>query len=212
MTIPKGKIISIRVNDSDIFSDAGIEIAPQITIDTEITINLQSKFDSLLGSGANKVLGVFSGAMYSLTEKSFTGQFKEMGYRYWTGTEPVTFSFDTTLYMKTSARKDVFEPAKVLMKLPLPMLAKKGEGFGLIAPGPSVLDALNIDTKFGRMYSFRCGVFYLPAVVFEKAEPTWSSEVDEEGYPIWCKLQMEISSLYTANTNMIDKFGFGAGA
>lgn len=212
MTIPKGKIISIRVGDSDIFSDAGIEIVPQITIDTEITINLQSKFDSLLGSGANKVLGVFSGTAYSLTGKSFTGQFKEMGYRYWTGTEPITFSFDTKLCMKTSARKDVFEPAKVLMKLPLPKLAKKGEGFGLIAPGPSILDALDIETKFSRMYSFRCGVFYLPSVVFEKAEPTWSSEVDEEGYPIWCKLQMEISSLYTANTDMIDKFGFGVEA
>lgn len=206
MIIPSGKVVTILVNSENVFSDAGIANPPIMTIDTEITINLQSKFDYLLGSGVNKLFGVFSGAAYSLSGKSFTGQFKEMGYRFWNQTEPVQFSFETTFYMKTSAKKDVFEPAKVLMKLPLPAVASKGEGFGLIAPGPSILDALDIETKRGRQYSFRCGAFYLPSVLFEKAEPTWSSDVDEEGYPIWCRIQMELSSLYTANTQMIDNF------
>lgn len=207
MKIPKGKIITIRANDRDIFDDAGVK-KPILTIDTEITINLQSEFDNLLGSGVNKFLAAASNAIYAATGKSYSGQFKEMGYRFWSGTKPITFAFETTLNMKTSAKKDVFDPAKVLMKLPLPSESTSDQGFGLIAPGPSIISILSEDrVEFGKSYSFRCGVFYLPQVLFEKAEPTWSSEVDEDGYPIWCKIQMEVSSLYVATTDMIDRFG-----
>lgn len=207
MIIPKGKIITIRAGDRDIFDDAGVK-KPILTIDTEITIDLQSEFSNLLGTGVNKFLSVTSAAIYSATGKSYSGQFKEMGYKFWSGTDPISFSFDTTLNMKTSAKKDVFDPAKVLMKLPLPREPDPGEGFGLIAPGPSILSEISKDSvKFEKSYSFRCGVFYLPQVLFQKAEPTWSSDVDEDGYPIWCRIQIEVSSLYVATTNMIDGFG-----
>lgn len=204
MNIPSGKIVTIKSKSGNIFDS--IEVSPIMTIDTEITINLQSQFESLIGNTTQKILSGASAAIYAWSGKSLGTQFKAMGYKYWTGTNPVEFSFSTTFHMKTSGKKDVLDPAKVLMRLALPTEANTEEGFGLIAPGPSVLDALGVETQFGEKYSFRCGSFYLPSVVFEKAEPTWSSEVDDEGYPIWCTVQVDLTSIYTATTQMIGDF------
>lgn len=203
MIIPKGKKITILENGAEILPQ-GIEL----TLDTPLTVKLQSNFDYLIGnSSVSKLLVTAGSALRDVAGIGGTGAFKEMGYRQWTGTEPLRFSFSTTLNMKHSARTDVFEPATALMKLCLPEEARQGEGIGLIAPGPSILTAMGVRTDKARDYSFRCGVFYAPQVLIEAVEPTFSSEIDEDGYPTWCTLQIDVTSLFTATTDSIDKFG-----
>jgi hypothetical protein len=46
--------------------------------------------------------------------------------------------------------------------------------------------------------------FRLKKIVVEKAEPTFSIEVDERGYPIAGKISLDIKSVYIATTGMID--------
>jgi len=208
--IARGKIIKLALNGADIMPQG-----TTLTLDSELTLNLQSQFEPLLGFAVNKSIGALSGAISAATGFGVsTGQFKELGYKIWTGTEPIQFTFSTTLNMKHSAKNDVWIPMQELMKLPLPMEAQGLDasdglgGFGLIAPGPSIAEAAGINTKFKRNYSFRCGPFYLPKVVISRVEPSFSTESDEDGYPIWATLTVDVSSLFVATTRDIQNFGF----
>ena len=42
----------------------------------------------------------------------------------------------------------------------------------------------------------------------KRAEPTWSLETDSNGYPIWGKIALDINSLSTATTDMLDNRNF----
>jgi hypothetical protein len=201
MIIPKGKVITILKNGSDDIMPSGVVL----TLDTEVTLSLQSHFEQLIGNTTLKAGTVLSGAIKAFTGETVSGSFKQAGYQIWTGTDPLTFAFSTTLNMKTSALRDVFAPAKILMNLVLPEEAS-GNGFGLNAPGPTIVDALGTKTNYSKQYSFRCGIIYLPSIIITKAEPTFSDDVDEQGYPIWCTLQIEVSSVFTATTDLINGF------
>jgi len=208
MNIPKGKEVKIAVNGKGIFE--GLSNSPKMTLYSDLTLTLRSQFSPLLGdqsSSARTLLGVVGQLSRDVLGFGFSGQFKEQGYQVWTSTDPIRFSIEVMFHMKTSAKNDVFYPSQALMKLPLPYTSEKG--IGLTAPGPSIAEAMGTTTQYGTRYSFRCGVFYLPNVIVEAVEPTMSSETDSEGYPIWCQLKIDISSIFTATQNEINLFGYG---
>jgi hypothetical protein len=207
MIIPKGKEVKIAANGKNILNDK------RMFLSSEITLSLTSSFQHLLGDQSNNaltVLGVVSGVTESLTGKGFTGKFAELGYQIWTSTEPVRFSFEVLFNMITNAKTDVLEPAKILMNLPLPIDKSKTKegGIGLKAPGPSIVEALNKEAKYSKRYSFRCGSFYLHNIIIKTVEPTFSSDVDENGFPIWCQLKIDVESLFTATQDQINNFGY----
>lgn len=212
MKIPAGKKIIIRDKGQDIFEKAKLD-GVEMILDTEITIDLSSTFEELLSFNINKSLMVATSLVSSFTGFTVSSQFKEMGYRMWTKTEPIKFSCSVTFHMTYSGKKEVLEPMKVLMKLPLPTKAEKGEGFGLNPPGPSILTALEKgdSAEFEHSYSLRCGAYYFKSIIVEKAQPTFSTETDDEGFPIWGTIQLDVCSLYTATTNDIDDFGKNLG-
>lgn len=210
MKIPAGKKVVIRDKGINIFEKEGLSKDIEMILDSEITIDLSSTFDELLSFNINKSLMVATSLVSSFTGYTFSSQFKEMGYRMWTKTEPIKFSCSVTFNMTYSGEKEVLEPMKVLMKLPLPTsMNKTGKGFGLKPPGPSILTALDKqdEADFEHSYSLRCGPYYFKSIVIEKAQPTFSAETDDNGFPIWGTIQLDVSSLYTATTNDIDGFG-----
>jgi hypothetical protein len=106
------------------------------------------------------------------------------------------------------------EPAKALMRIPLPT---EGGGLGLTPPGPSVLEVFSEngvssgrETVAGKQLSMFIGnTIWMKKMIVTSVEPTFSAETDEDDYPIWCKLKIDISSIYTATSNMVDTyFGF----
>jgi hypothetical protein len=208
MKIPAGKKIKIRENGEDIFEKNGLS-GIEMYLDSEITISLASSFEELLSFGLQKNILAFTSVLHSFTGYSISSQFKEMGYRMWTKTEPIKFSATVKFNMTYSGEEEVLKPMKVLMKLPLPSMAEKGEGFGLVPPGPSILTAMGEgnSARFERSYSLRCGPYYFKSVVIEKAEPTFSTETDDRGFPIWGQIQLDVCSLFTATTQDIDDFG-----
>jgi len=216
MRIAPGKIIKIKKGGKDLFPDS-----TQMTLDSEVTISFHSDFAPVLGDSGAKWMTLVSTASQAIGHGSFTGQFKEMGFKIWTGTSPAQFSFDTTFNMKTSALEDVMKPAAKLINICLPRegsiqslsdAAAKGidSEIGLIAPGPSLLAILDSNGKYGaaETYSIRIGAFYLPSILIESVEPTYSSDVDEDGFPIWCTLKVTVSSLYTATQEMVNSFNY----
>lgn len=199
--IPAGKRIRIL--------KSGAEILPNVnlTLDSEIQLSLSSDFNPLFGDQANSTLTMLGSVSKEVFGYGGSGAFKEMGYKVWAGTNPITFNFTTTLHMTYSGKKEVLDPAKELMKIPLPRSQNLKEGFGLVAPGPSILAFFDKTKAKTDLYSIRIGMIYIDKVLIEKVEPTISTECDSEGYPTFITLSVDCSSLYVATQQMIENLG-----
>ena len=211
ITIPQGKILRLRKNKESVTGDI------PIILEEDITISLNSQFSALLDSGVVNKLGTLLGGLSrDLLNFGGSGQFKQMGFQIWEKTDPVMISgINIGFYMGSTYANDayveVYKPAIALMKLPLPddsnISGSSGvRGIGLVPPGPSILEALGGENvRTGKNVSLEIGkVLRLPKVIVKKAEPTFSTETDENGYPIWCKIVLDIISLFTATTQTID--------
>lgn len=199
LNIPAGKQI-ILLNGSESIVNVPITLA------TDISVTLSSSFGPILGDMNNKFLTIASQVTQDLGWGGVSGSFKEMGYQVWQGTDTCKFSFDAIFHMKTSAREDVWIPAMTLAKLPLPIESEDNNTIGLKAPGPSILSAFgdNVKYKAKNNFSVRIGKLYLPNAIIKGAEPTMSSETDEDGYPIWVSIKLDVESLFTATTKLIN--------
>lgn len=69
--------------------------------------------------------------------------------------------------------------------------------------GKSVPPSRKYILKIGNMFSW-------PNIIFNSIEPNWSTDADETGKSIWCKLQFQVSSIYIPTniflSNMIGEF------
>lgn len=178
-------------------------------LEDELSLTLSSKFDSLVGGGqGNALFNMLGSLSRDLTDFGFSTNFSQFGYQQWIGTEPITLSPTVAFYMGStdvnSAYTEVYAPALTLISLPLPEEASGGR---LIAPGPSVLSAFGMDEKTAeeRIISLEVGnIIRINRIIITRAEPTWSNEVDDKGYPIWAKIQLDITSLSTATVQMLN--------
>jgi hypothetical protein len=136
----------------------------------------------------------------------------------WTGTDPISLTLNFTFHVGCAglndAKKEVYEPIIALAKLPLP---RAGIGGNLTPPGPSLLTLLSgtdaRQTTAGIITSIRiANILALANVIVKRAEPTFSSEFDVNGYPIWGKISIEIETLHTASQQLLDFNEFGSGS
>jgi len=207
--------VVIMVGENNVMEGDNIASGVNLVLEQDFSLNLSSSFKPLYSSGGND-LATFIG---SITRDSggpaFSGQFKQFGAQIWQNTEPINFTMDFTFYRGMTeaydAKTEVYEPMKALMKLPLPSEGGTVEVGGanvtnLIAPGPSFLDVLGLSGQNSKVISISIGrVIAIPQIVVKRAQPTYSKDVDAGGYPIWGKINLEISSLFTATTSMIDR-------
>jgi len=212
--IPSGKILRLNLG--------GVRVTGNIPIvlEEDITLSLSSSFSPLIGGGAsNKLITMLGALSKDILGYGFSGQFKQMGFQVWTGTDPLGFSAQVGFYMGSTnlndAKVEVYDPAIALMKLPLPDDSGSHDGIGLIAPGPSLLNILQ-KTKVGslvgshvpkagaKMISMQIGkILRVNSVIVKKAEPTFAIETDSNGYPIWAKISLDISSTVTATVQLL---------
>jgi hypothetical protein len=237
MVVSAGQQVIIMTGDNrlSIFDDFNsrqknpldrIQEVPLI-LNSDVAISLSSTFSPYL-AGMDVAKGV-SGLLSSITIlRDFigSGSFKQMGLQTWQSTEPIGLNLEVRLAMQTNAKREVYDPALLLMKLPLPTLAGSKTG-GLIPPGPTIFSAIEetianvtdgavqrVGGDFfsrGQRYGLYIGhTIYLPSVVIKKVVPVFSSKTDENDYPIWCTLSMDIDSIYTATQEDIDNFNQGS--
>jgi len=203
--IPKGTQVIFKLNGERLVPDT------PLLLEEDLTISLNSRFDTYMDSPVSSDMAIIGGLVGSVTDYEFSGQFKQFGFQNWKGTDPASFSLNITLSMKTNAKKDVLEPAKALMSLPLPddTSANSDNDFGqLISPGPTILDALSEKTwKNSKRISCTIGVFNFGTVVIKAVEPTFSHYTDDQKVPIWCKLKIDVSTIFTATKQLVDGFG-----
>lgn len=194
--IPKGRKLKLNLNGRRY-------VNVDMILMEDLTITLSSKFQPLVSGDAQPIVSALGGLFRDLTGTGFSGQYKELGFQQWTGTDPLSLSPTVGFYMKKNAKTDVFDPALKLMELPLP--DDRGGIGGLVPPGPSLLTVLSPQNKRGKVISIQVGnILRLNNVLIEKAEPTFSVETDENGYPINAKIRLDIKTVYTATVQLIN--------
>lgn len=78
--------------------------------------------------------------------------------------------------------------------------AKKPAGTGKPA-GTKIINLKN--TSFAKLIAVEIpGMIYLPVAMVEKADPVFSKEIVDSGYPLWSEVTLSITGLRSANTDM----------
>jgi hypothetical protein len=150
----------------------------------------------------------------------------------WDRTEPAKFDIKLQFFVEDDAYTDVVRPAIGLCSLSMlsPNIItkeKSGEKFqSFLLPGINFSNlsgtmkalkgeekgkdgepkSLQIDfrsTEFAKLIALEIpGMIYLPVAMVEKADPTFSKEITDSGYPLWSEVTLSITGLRSANTDM----------
>jgi len=208
--IPSGKLLRIHQNKKNV-------VPVPMVLDEPVTVNLNSSFGPIMKQGGTISKGLdMLGAVLAQATKGkmqFGGQIVTLGLHVWEGTDPITLNVTVTFHVdKTDVNglEQVVKPAETLIAIPLPDTGNfeiGQDGFGevlqkiskytLVAPGPTAAALINKDEGFN-VYSIEIGqIVRLPKAIIKKAEPTWATETDDRGYPMWCKINLDIQSVYT---------------
>jgi hypothetical protein len=196
----------------------------------DYTISLNSEFGQLIDSGSNDAFTVLGGAMKSLSGSrfGFSRSFKQMGFQIWKGTQPIQLQFSLEFHYTYNAHTEVVVPIRRLCRLPLP-----GDGLAgnLIPPGPSVLEAIagtrasnvppnsstpasqdpDIDSAGTKStadtyVNVRVGNMLFMGCIVTNAEPTFSKYSDENGSPIYGRVALTITTMYSATKESLDNW------
>jgi hypothetical protein len=185
-----------------------------LILDDDITLTLTSQFAPLMQSSDNSLFNLIGAQLGAANSNlGFSSQFEWQGFQIWKNSEPISltlaFTFHVGMTNKNNARQEVYEPIIKLSKLPLPSL---GGALGAVGnftpPGPTLLTLTGgkkAEKASGGTLSLRIArLLYLSNVIVKRAEPTFASEFDEEGYPIWGKITLDIESVYSASQELLD--------
>lgn len=192
--VPKHKLVTIDLE--------GLENT-QFVLDDEFSFDTSSNYGCPIPSGGNDLLTLLSG----VNSKIPSGQFTIQSAQIWQSTSPLDIDISVQLFMKNNARTDVVQPISILQQFVVPN--KAGENIGmLIPPGPNLSSILNASGKVGKamtkffnlgpskgMTSIHIGKFYFHSVMLKKVNPTYSSVVDESGFPISAKISLQFTTL-----------------
>lgn len=207
MKIPSG--YKIRILDSN-----GNDLTTaDLILEEDFSIQISTVYEPLLKSGGSPNLTAFTSAITLLREKGFSGQFKQQGAQVWTETKPLELKLALSLYFKTSGKRDVYDPTIAIMKKSVPQISDNK--FGLIPPGPNIFEILGVDPKdtaLGNIFSttdesvtIQVGeIIYLKKCVIKNAIPTYSMHKDTDGYPMKCKLDLDITTVDIVTKDMLD--------
>lgn len=183
-----------------------------LILEEDITISFSSQFEQLVNNGGSKIIDILGKISEEKLGFGFSSHWKQLGFSTWTGTDPAEMNFTIGFYMgsqgKFSAQDEVYIPAMQLLSLTLP---EERKGGNLIGPGPSLLSAFSDDSGSNtnplfqaRVIDLEVGqIFRFSNIIIQKAEPTWSLESDDQGFPIWAKVNLDIKTVFTASVNMI---------
>lgn len=202
--IPKGKQVIFQQGGGPV---GGTENA-KFMLETDLTLSFSSSFESLSSSSTPTAFKALSGVLRDVGATKIAGfvggEFQQLGFQLWKGTEPLNFSLTLKLAMDSDAKKDVIEPTLAVTNLCLPTLTSGG---ALVGPGPSLLTVLGKEgservNKYKQIHCY-IGELKIPNIVLTKATPTFSVHTDQHGYPIWATLEVSFSTLYSASDDML---------
>lgn len=131
-----------------------------------------------------------------------SGMNVSLGYQIFTGTSPLQVTLSCAVQARTNAFEEVVDPIRRLQLLVAP---KVGEGgFVTDFPGPDAMVALTGRAAV-KDCSIRVGRFGFNHVLIKSVDPTFSTEVDQTGWPISANVQISFETTYQLSQNMINE-------
>lgn len=230
MNVPDHKRVIITQGGVDVLANAGLPKAV-LVFDDELALNISTDYGSIIETKPSTLLNLLAGGASFLGNNVPSGQFSLQGLQVWKDTQPLEFNLGLKLYMDTSGVLDVVRPAIVLAKLAVPSKTEDSKGnlgFGLIPPGPTIQDILNLagvtqDSDVGKILNTFAGFlgvgiknrsglvdveigkfFFLRNCVLTKVVPNFSEAKDEDLAPIYCELSIDFRTSEVATTQMLD--------
>jgi hypothetical protein len=204
--IPKGKEVVFQQGGGPI---SGTENSRAI-LNEDLTLSFSSSFSSIAESSAPKAFKALAGVLRDTGATKvgaiLGGEFKQLGFQVWTGTEPLSTTLSLKFSMDRDAKKDVMEPVLAITKLALPSIGDKDTG-ALIGPGPSILSTFEEGKigSFAEGKNLHCyiGNFKISNIIVTRAVPTFSKHTDQYGYPIWATLELSFTTVFSATVEML---------
>ena len=182
-----------------------------LILENDISLGISNDYQPLLSGNVGGVVSYLS----SVSGGEVPAGFRQQGFQIWRGTSPIELKLSVSLHMVTSGRLDVITPAQKLIAYSVPDLNENG--WGLTPPGASIISILGEDaveniSKFydvssgkGSVSVFVGSYIQLHNCIIKNVIPTYSLQEDSEGYPVSCKLDIDISTLDVANSTMINE-------
>lgn len=204
-------------------------IAPLVE---DLTLNIETSFKkpaSLLPSSFQRITELMGLLKTSSGATSRSPNILDvLDVPIWESTEPAKFDVKLQFFLDTNAYNDVVRPAIGLVALSMlsPRDLTQVEQTSFLLPGINFSNLgkvlKGLDTKktrseqktktlelewqspeMAKIVSVEIpGVLYLPAAIIEKASITVSKDISESGFPIWSDVQLSITGLRSANTDM----------
>lgn len=215
LNIPKHKIVKIKGKNNTSIIDN------DLIYDDDLSLKFSSSFGNLWDAHGNNLMSLLSSVSKG---KIPSGQFVMQGIQIWQSTDPLSFSLDLQLYSNGNAKKDVFDCALILSQLILPMKSKNSEGTTnemlstLIPSGPNITKILQeggftklsdwladkTGTESKGTYNINIGGWVeFKSCIITNANPTFSKNVDDSGYPIKANIELEFTTSQIATTDML---------
>jgi hypothetical protein len=200
--ISKGKQVIFQQDGGPI---DGTENARMI-LNEDLTLNFSSSYSSLSESSSPKAFKMIAGVLSSTGSSGAAGliggEWKQLGFQTWTGTEPLSTTLSIRFSMLNDAKTEVIDPMIALTKMVLP--TETGAKGSLVGPGPSVLSAFE-DSRLGKHKSIHCyiGNFKISNIILTRAVPTFSKHTDQFGYPIWGTMELSFTTIFSATVEML---------
>jgi hypothetical protein len=200
----EGALIEVPLVD-----DPSIEYMTEFTSFSELVPNIVSDFFSLgttIQSAGSGTIGQGWLAMTNLLDLPR-----------WKSTSPARITVKLSFYTKTNPEKDVWGPTKRLISMTI--LTKQKDGT-YILPGMSLATAKDFNkiasqdlagtktsgiSRKSKLISLEIpGIIYANPAIITQAQPIYSKQVTESGFPLWATLELTIITASPASTSLLD--------
>ncbi len=181
----------------------------------DIALSPNTEFQSIIDmTPFGRIAETFKGFTSAFTGNVTERLQKYMQIEAWKSTDPLSIGFKLHLDTDYSAQSDVYDPALALLGYTVP---EEKEGSELLkTPGPnfksigSALSQSNVNTASlskqieGRLVSLLIGGWlYFNNAVLTKAEPTFSKDLTDSGFPLFADIDCEIKTLATTTVKLL---------
>ncbi len=224
-----GREIKILENGRDVLSDWNDCIV--FELEENLNLSIVSNFDRQPFDGASgkaqdlsSLISIFGAATGNASVARTTLKTAMMSASVWSGSNPISFQLNCTFHVgmkgKYDPKRQVYDPIIHLSRLPLPwiedgFLKAPGlvEGDVVIKAAAEVISGLGFmkdNTKIvSTVYSVSIGeFFYLPWVIFERAEPIFNKQMaksptDQKLYPISGSINFGLKTVKAGTRDML---------
>lgn len=206
MNISPGKIVTILNKGSSITPGIQPILNEYFSLQTsQDYAELVSNTITTKTAMVTNVIGGVAGLLGINSPNSL--QHRLFGMKVWRYGNSLSFNLNLSFFMgsagKFSGFEEVYKPIMQIVAVSLPSV---GLGGFLKGPGPNIIEQIGMAvTDETQSLSIQIGnLFLIRNIVIEQAEPTFSTEVDEDGYPIKGNVSLSINTVNIATIDMLE--------